>query len=81
MFDLSLGEVLLVLVAALLCIGPKEIPTVARGFVSFFRSLRRVGNEIKSAFNEIIDEPKTRMIRGDDGKMYESYDLPTNIKD
>lgn len=77
MFDLSLGEILLVLVAALLCIGPKEIPAVTRSAMSFFRSLKNVMNEVKSAFSEMTDEPKTRMIKGDDGKMYESYDVDT----
>ncbi|MGE0754845.1 MAG: twin-arginine translocase TatA/TatE family subunit [Alphaproteobacteria bacterium] len=78
MFDLSFGEIFVVLVVALLCVGPKELPTVARACARFFRGMRGFMHEVKSVFNEVADEPTVRMIRGDDGKLYESYELPVN---
>lgn len=85
MFDLSFGEIFLVLIAALLCIGPKEMPAAVRAVMRFFKGVRGIFGEIKSAFSEMVEEPdanttKPRMIQGDDGNMYESYDSPVNIK-
>lgn len=86
MFDLSLGEIGLVVVAAVIFIGPKELPTVIKGIAAAMHSIRDLMHDLRGAFDDLARESgytdtketlenEIRMIRGDDGKLYESYDL------
>lgn len=92
MFDLSLGEVILVAVVALVFIGPNELPAVVRGIAKIMRSLTSLAHEIRSAFDDMAKESgvkdmvdefegDVRMIKGDDGKWYEAYDVPDATKE
>jgi Tat protein translocase TatB subunit len=85
MFDLSFAEVMLVVVVAVIFIGPKELPTVIRAMARAMHSIRSLMNEIRGAFDSLAEESglketaegierEVRMIEGDDGKMYESFD-------
>jgi sec-independent protein translocase protein TatB len=87
MLDLSLGEVALVVVVAVVFIGPKELPGMIRAASKGLRSLRSLGHEIGKAFDDLSRESgfkettdalehEIRLIKGDDGKLYESYQLP-----
>lgn len=83
--DLSLSEILLIVVVAVVFIGPKELPAVARSAAKGMRALRGLTRDIRKAFDELAEESgvkdaadsinaEMRMIQGDDGKFYESYD-------
>jgi sec-independent protein translocase protein TatB len=87
MFDLSFGEIALVLLVAVLFVGPKDVPVVVRSVSNAYRAVRRYLREIRAAFDEMAKESglkdmadefegDVRMIRGDDGKWYEAYDAP-----
>ncbi|MFO0389975.1 MAG: twin-arginine translocase TatA/TatE family subunit [Alphaproteobacteria bacterium] len=89
MFDLSLGEILLVVVVAAVFIGPKEMPVVIRSIARLMKSVRALAAEVRGAFDELAKESgvkdaaedinkNIRLIEGDDGQMYESYDMPVN---
>ncbi len=94
MFDLSLAEILLIVVVVVVFMQPKDLPVVVRAIARFLKMIRDFSHEIKQAFEDIakeagIDEVKEtleaemRMIQGDDGKMYESYQIPSlenNVK-
>lgn len=82
MFDLSLAELLLIVIVAVVFIGPKELPVVLRALAKGLRALKSLANEIRHAFDEVtreagVDELRRDItfIRGDDGKLYESYDV------
>lgn len=86
MLDLSLAEVLLVVVVALVFIGPKELPGVIKAIAKAMRGLRKLASEIRAAFDDLAKESgikeaaddidsEVRMIKGDDGKWYESYSV------
>lgn len=83
--DLSLSEILLIVVVAVVFIGPKELPAVVRASAKGMRALRGLTRDIRKAFDELAEESgvkdvtdsinaEMRMIKGDDGKFYESYD-------
>ncbi len=89
MLDLSLGEIALVVTAAVVFIGPKELPVVVKAVARGMRSLRSLGSELTRAFDDLSRESglkettealehEMRLIKGDDGKLYESYHLPKN---
>lgn len=48
MFNLGAGEVVLILVVALLVLGPKRLPELARGIGKFMREFRRQTDEVRS---------------------------------
>lgn len=86
MFDLSLGELALVIIVTVIFIGPNELPVVIKAVAKAMRGIRSLMRELHKAFDDItresgLDEAandisrEVRMIRGDDGKMYESYDV------
>lgn len=79
MFDLSLAELLLIVVVAVVFIGPKELPVVVRGVAKGLRALRNFTSEIRKQFDDLAEESglkdDIKMIQGDDGNWYESYPL------
>jgi sec-independent protein translocase protein TatB len=47
MFNLGAGEIALILVVALLVLGPKRLPELARGLGKFVREFRRQTDEVR----------------------------------
>ncbi|MEQ1705856.1 MAG: hypothetical protein ABL867_07805 [Rickettsiales bacterium] len=87
MFDLSLAEILLVVVVVVVFMQPKDLPVVVRAIAKFIKTIRDFSHDIKQTFDDIakeagIDDVKEtleaemRLIQGDDGEMYESYQIP-----
>ena len=83
MIDFSFAEIALVVVVAVIFIGPNELPVVIKAVAKAFRGLRSLTKEFRAVFDDLsreagLDEMQSeiRLIRGDDGKMYESYDSP-----
>lgn len=82
MFDLSLGEIILVVVVTVVFIGPKELPVVVRALAKLLRYLKSVAQDVHKMFDDLAEESGVKdiqqdikIIQGDDGKMYESYDM------
>ena len=83
MFDLSLAEVALVILVAVVFIGPKELPVVVRAVVKAMKVLRGFMREIRSMMDTLAKESglddvrrDVSLIKGDDGQWYESYTVP-----
>ncbi|MHB8876233.1 MAG: Sec-independent protein translocase protein TatB [Myxococcaceae bacterium] len=48
MFNIGAGELVVILVVALLVLGPKRLPEMARGIGKFLREFRRQTDEVRS---------------------------------
>ncbi|HLL54201.1 MAG TPA: twin-arginine translocase TatA/TatE family subunit [Myxococcaceae bacterium] len=48
MFNLGAGEIVVIVVAALLLLGPKRLPEMARGIGKFVREFRRQTDEVRT---------------------------------
>lgn len=48
MFNIGAGEITLILVVALLVLGPQRLPELARGLGKFMRAFRRQTDEVRS---------------------------------
>ncbi len=86
MFDFSFGELLVVVVCALLFIGPKDMPVVIRAIAGAMKAIRGLASDVTKMFDELAKESGVAdiketlekditLIKGDDGKMYEAYDV------
>lgn len=84
MFDISLTEILLVLVVAIVFLGPEEIPRIVKMLAKITRSLRYISGEVKRVVDEVINtedlhsfgKPSPRkFILDDQGNYREIYDL------
>ncbi|WP_295223010.1 twin-arginine translocase TatA/TatE family subunit [Seleniivibrio sp.] len=56
MFGLGFGEIVLILAIALVVVGPKKLPEIAKGLGKAYGEFRKYMNEFKDAVNVGIDE-------------------------
>ena len=79
--------VVVVVVGSVVVVGG---PVVVAAVVKALRGIKSLANELKGAFNDLAKESgveevtkeldaEMRYIRGDDGKLYESYDIAHKI--
>lgn len=56
MFNFSFGEMTVVAILALILIGPKQLPEIARTVGRFLNELKRTGEDISGHFLEVRDQ-------------------------
>lgn len=61
MFGLGFGEIILVLVVALLVLGPEKLPALAKTLGKGMREFRRAASEFQRGFNDIEEEANRAM--------------------
>lgn len=69
MFNIGAGELVFILVAALLVLGPKRLPEFARTIGKFVRDFRRQTDEVRTVVErefykmdqDILDEPRPKV--------------------
>ena len=57
MFGLGVGEVIVIVVLALIVLGPQKLPDVARQLARFMGEMRRVTDEMRANFEEVVQPP------------------------
>lgn len=72
MFGFSLSEMLLLAVIALVVIGPKQLPEVARTLGRFLNELKRTSNSFTREFRDNMDKAKVDPVRYDNAKPTDS---------
>jgi len=65
MFDLSSGELLLIALAALIFIKPKDLPAVLRAIGQWTGKIRRMAGEFQDQFREAMREAEMADIKKD----------------
>ncbi len=63
MFGIGFGELLLIMVVALLVVGPDKLPDLAKSIAKAYNQFRRAGNEFKRT---VTDLDLTRTLAGPD---------------
>lgn len=53
MFGLSIGEIILIAVVALVVLGPRKLPEVGRQLGLLLREIRRAGSEIQTNLHDL----------------------------
>lgn len=78
MLDFSLSELLVVGIVAVMCVKPEDMPGLMRKAGRITGQARRQFNDAWNEFKMLdINDTEKRMVKGDDGKMYEAYDATT----
>jgi|GEM_PF-947237 len=74
MFGLGMTEVILILVLALIVVGPKKLPEVAKGLGKGFAEFKKVMNDFKDAVNiDDIDETSSSSPRSKNKEISDVY--------
>lgn len=60
MFGIGMPELLLILALALIVIGPKKLPDIAKALGRGLAEFKRATDEMKSTFNEEVRTAETR---------------------
>lgn len=58
MFGIGLSELIVIIIVALIFIGPDKLPQLARTLGKAFSEFRKAGEEVKKSFNEAAREEK-----------------------
>lgn len=58
MFGIGLSELIVIIIVALIFIGPDKLPQLARTLGKAFSEFRRAGEEVKKSFNEAASPGK-----------------------
>ncbi|CAG0973349.1 hypothetical protein GPROT1_01736 [Gammaproteobacteria bacterium] len=58
MFGIGFSEFIIIIIVALIAIGPDKLPQLARTLGKAFAEFRKAGEEVKKSFNEAASPDK-----------------------
>lgn len=61
--SIGLPELLIILVLAIVVVGPKDMPKMMRKISGFLRQVRAMGDEFKGAFNDMAKDTELDELR------------------
>lgn len=80
MFGMSMTEIVIILVIALLVLGPNELPKAAKAIGKTLREVRRAGDDLKETFEREVmrdeNEPR-RPVKPPEGAVAKGSPEPT----
>lgn len=79
MFGIGMPELILILALALIVLGPKRLPEIARALGKGLAEFRRTTDELKEEFRQVeqeIEESSTQAATGDDPYLAKKTEAP-----
>lgn len=80
MFDLSVAEMAVIAVVALVVIGPKDLPVMLKTIGRWLGRLRRFGRGVMQQLELDSLEEDAKTIRNEAGEVFKAYDM-SDVKD
>jgi sec-independent protein translocase protein TatB len=82
MLDLAWTEIALILVVALIVIGPKDLPHAIKGVAEFIRKARRMAGEFQVHVDEMMREAKLDEVKRQiDEVRYGAYEMKRQFEE
>jgi sec-independent protein translocase protein TatB len=82
MLDLAWSEIALILLVALVVIGPKDLPHAIRGIAEFIRKARRMAGEFQVHVDEMMRETKLDEVKRQIDEVRQgAYDMKRQFED
>lgn len=82
MLDLAWTEIALILVVALIVIGPKDLPHAIKGIAEFIRKARRMAGEFQVHVDEMMRETKLDEVKRQiDEVRHGAYDMKRQFEE
>ena len=60
MFGIGLPELILIIIAALIFLGPEKLPDLARSLGKAYTDLKRAGDQLKKSIDEAAEQGEVR---------------------
>lgn len=79
MFGIGMPELILILALALIVLGPKRLPEIARALGKGLAEFRRATDELKEEFRQVeqeIEESSTQAMADDDSRLTKKTETP-----
>jgi len=79
MFGIGMPELILILALALIVLGPKRLPEIARALGKGLAEFRRATDELKDEFHKVeqdVEESSTQAAAGDDPYLAKKSEAP-----
>ncbi|QLL66699.1 hypothetical protein O998_02530 [Anaplasma phagocytophilum str. Norway variant1] len=93
MLNIGISEVLLIVVVGCLVTDPKKLPTLLKSAGAYYRKFEAIKGEILDSLKDVCEEEDpdlvakdaevirgTKQIIGDDGMVYEAFDVGDLVK-
>lgn len=65
MFGLSFAETAIIVLVAIVVIGPRELPKVIRAIARTVKQIREIGGEFRKNFDDLAEEAEINKLRDD----------------
>jgi Tat protein translocase TatB subunit len=81
MFGIGMPELVLILAVALIVLGPKRLPEIARALGKGLAEFRRATDELKDEFRQIereVEETSAQTTANDDSLLAKGADKPSS---
>ncbi|MEM9601043.1 MAG: Sec-independent protein translocase protein TatB [Pseudomonadota bacterium] len=75
------GEMVIIVLLAVIVVGPKDLPKVMRTLGSFMARLRAMGQEFRDAFDEMDADDEIKALRAEIAEMKSLGLLDDELKD
>lgn len=80
MFGIGLSELILIAVVALLFVGPKKLPDLARQMSRFYVQARRAATDVRSMVDEVVHKAEDELRLEERDKIKQLLSAPTPEK-
>jgi Tat protein translocase TatB subunit len=67
MFGIGISELIIIMIVALIAIGPDKLPQLARTLGKVYSEFKKAGEEVKRSFNEEAVRPPEKEAQSPDG--------------
>ncbi|VAW00287.1 hypothetical protein MNBD_ALPHA01-880 [hydrothermal vent metagenome] len=78
MFDIGMIEMFMIVVLAVIVVGPKDLPALLRNIGRFIAKIRSMGQEFQSGLKQIADEVELEEVTR---KLNEAGNIPLGDND